>query len=97
VALNGAMADYLPKFDEKGQVRLRALGDADKVDEAIVTGRIYNNMQEAYNVGCQDKPECYLLSQNPYSDLDDETFFKPRRNPAKKEFQYVIEYEGTPK
>jgi len=67
-------------------VRLRALSDDDKEFLDIATGKIYSNMQEAYNVGCMGKSECYLLSINPYTDLDDEEFFAPRRNPAKKEF-----------
>jgi len=51
-------------------------------------------MQEAYNVGCMGKAECFLLSLNPYTDMDNEEFFGPRNNTAKKEYQFEISYVG---
>ena len=53
-SLNGKMVDFSLKADNKGLSGRRALGDEDKKFQDIVTGKIYDNMQEAYNVGCMD-------------------------------------------
>ena len=42
------------------------------------------------------KPDCFLLALNPFSDLSNDEFFRPRNNTAKKEFQFWISYVGTP-
>ena len=50
----------------------------------IMTGKVYANRDEAYNVGCMGRPMCFLLMQNEFSDQETKEFFDPRFYPFKK-------------
>jgi len=72
------------------------LTEQEKVLKNIVTGEVYSNRQEAYEVGCMGRPYCSINLVNPYSDQKDEEFFKPRRNTGKIQFEYYLELKGEP-
>ena len=47
-------------------------------------------------MGCFGRPYCFLLFVNPYTDLNDEEFFAPRRNTGKIQYEYYVDLKGTP-
>ena len=43
------------------------------------------------------RADCFILTVNAFTDEDTDEFFKPRKNPTKREYKFYITYVGTPR